>query len=438
MTGWYRADNSDQRMGLSDRTVRAALIGIVLFGAGLRIYNLDSSLWYDEIKAIVDFIRPPLGAILTNSLGASDHIFSYALAHLSFSIFGEQAWSLRLPFALFGIATIPMLYFFGARITSRFEALAATCLLAFSYHHIWFSQNARAYVMLLFWTLLSSHLILKALKEGRLSTYVGYAVAAAFGIYTHLIMVFIILTHGAIAVGYLLKARATDAGARQWRNPALGFGLFGLLMLVLYGVILVNGQIWFEHMPIPSEKRVSTPLWAIEAALKGLNVGFTMLWVVALAGIVGLVGCWSYLRQSVAVCTLFILPVVIVLGATLCFQRPVFPRFLFFSAGFVLLIGTRGIVVVSQWIADRLQAFAFAQTLGVVLPCVMVAGGLGCPYSPFPIYMANPSRATMALWPMSKACASQTKPWSWREAARPCPISATTKNPGSGSILLNG
>jgi hypothetical protein len=40
-------------MGLSDRAAWATLIGIVLFGAGLRIYNLDSSLWYDEIKAIV-------------------------------------------------------------------------------------------------------------------------------------------------------------------------------------------------------------------------------------------------------------------------------------------------------------------------------------------------------------------------------------------------
>ena len=77
-------------------------------------------------------------------------------ANVFVTVLGESAWSIRLPAVLFGVASIPVLYALGERVTGTREALLACAILSVSYHHIWFSQNARGYTMLAFWTILST------------------------------------------------------------------------------------------------------------------------------------------------------------------------------------------------------------------------------------------------------------------------------------------
>jgi mannosyltransferase len=174
------------------------VLALTTLGAGLRLYNLDSGLWYDEIKTLIDAVRPPLGQILTSLAGDNDHPLYSVLAHLSIAAFGESAWSLRLPAAIAGIATIPALYLLGTRVAGHFEALAAAALLTLSYHHIWFSQNARGYTLLLLCAVVATHLLLIALRHGRRRTYVWYGIVAALGTYTHLTMVFVIASHAVV------------------------------------------------------------------------------------------------------------------------------------------------------------------------------------------------------------------------------------------------
>ena len=114
------------------------LMVLLLVGAVLRIYRLDSGLWFDEIRTVISSVRSPLLEIVTHYPSNNDHLLYSVLAHLSISVFGEQPWSLRLPAAVFGIASIPMLYLLGRTVTSRFDALMAAMMLTFSYHHIWF------------------------------------------------------------------------------------------------------------------------------------------------------------------------------------------------------------------------------------------------------------------------------------------------------------
>src|SRR5438034_884751 len=78
------------------------------------------------------------------------------LAHVSIAALGDQAWSLRLPATLFGVVTIPALYFLAREFAGRTEALFGCLLLTVSYHHVWFSQNARGYTLLAFLAVLST------------------------------------------------------------------------------------------------------------------------------------------------------------------------------------------------------------------------------------------------------------------------------------------
>ena len=350
------------------------LIGVLGVALILRAVGLDSGLWYDEIRTLVESVRPPITDILTHFPGNNHHPLYSVLAHFSISIFGEHAWSLRLPSAIFGLAAIPMLYLFAQQVTTRLEAISATSLLAISYHHIWFSQNARGYSMLLFWTLLSSYLLLKGLRDNRRAAFVAYAVVAALGIYTHLTMAFVVASHVAVAGWHVLFGQPGKFDARACINPALAFVLAGLLTLLLYAPIMADVHTFFEEKTVSRATRVATPGWALMATLRGLNIGFAMVGGTILAGLLILVGALSYLRQSMTVSLLFVLPAPMILVVAVLLQRPVFPRFFFVLVGFGLLIAVRGAVSIGSWLAGRLPPNGRLQRYSRSFSVILIGG----------------------------------------------------------------
>src|SRR5262249_10083457 len=146
------------------RTEKFAIGGLVVCALGLRLYDLGDGLWYDEIRTLVGYVRQPVGVIVSTFESQNQHLLYSLLARLSVAVLGESAWSLRLPAAVFGAASIWAAYWFGRLVTGRREALLAAGLLTFSYHHVWFSQNARGYSGLLCLTLVASGLFLRLLR----------------------------------------------------------------------------------------------------------------------------------------------------------------------------------------------------------------------------------------------------------------------------------
>jgi 4-amino-4-deoxy-L-arabinose transferase-like glycosyltransferase len=365
-----------ERLDLPGWAVWPLLTSIVVLGAALRIINLDSNLWYDEIRSLVDSVRSPLGQIVTHFPSNNDHLFYSVLANLSIDAFGEHAWTLRLPAVTFGIASIPMLYWLGAGVTTRLEALAAAGLLAVSYHHIWFSQNARGYTILLFCALLATHLLLIGLRHDRRSAYLGYAVVTALGTYTHLTMALVSLCQAAIVAGHLLAQPSTRREPRAWINPVLGFVLAGLLTLLLYLPVLLEVQAFFGARS--EGARVASASWALWETLRGLRLGYTAAGAALLGGLLLAAGGWSYLRQSPTVLALFVLPGPAVFAIAALLQRPTFPRFFFFVAGFALLIAVRGATTISTALARSLPLGGWAPA--ATLCAMLVVSTLALPY----------------------------------------------------------
>jgi len=181
----------------------ATLVALTLAALVLRVVGSNSGLWIDEIYSLVDFFRVPLGRMVTAFPRDNHHPLYSALAHLSIGAFGEAPWSIRLPAVLFGTATIPLLYGLGRYVGSRREGLLAALLLAVSYHHVWFSQNARGYAMLAFFTVACTWALLRILEGGSRRLAFVYGASAALGAYTHLTMVFIVVGHAAVCVALL-------------------------------------------------------------------------------------------------------------------------------------------------------------------------------------------------------------------------------------------
>jgi mannosyltransferase len=329
-----------------------ALLLILILASVLRFHHLDAGLWLDEIIADVEFVRAPYSTIVTTYESENQHFLYNILAHASYDLFGPSGWALRLPAVSFGLASILALYLFARQVTSATESLLATGLMTFSYHHVWFSQNARGYTGLLFWTLLSSWLLLRALRSGQRKQWLLYAASLALGLYTHFTMVFPIV--GQLAAYGFELIRRRQAGQRlDWRGLFLGFGVGALLTLGLYAPVLPEIlQGMGRETSLVAEWR--SPLWTLAEIARGLRVGFFGgLAAVAALAVFG-IGTVAYARSKPTVVILLVVPVLTCVAAVVGLGHHLWPRFFFFALGFGALVTVRGATVAGRLVGQRL------------------------------------------------------------------------------------
>jgi mannosyltransferase len=335
----------------------AWLFGLTAVAAFLRVVSLNQQLWFDEIMTLLDSARDPLWRIVTHYAGQNQHMLYSVLAHCSIRVFGEQPWVLRLPAVLFGIAGIPALYFFGCLVTTKREALFASALMAINYQHIWFSQNARGYTGMVFWTLLASIFFVRCARQQQKSDYVMYGLSAALGIYMHLMMAFVVVGHAMLYL-WLIWSQTRSKG-RMPRNyyPLYGLLLAGAVSFALYAPVIPGifaRTIGVAGTSVRSEW--ASPLWALKEMFHGVRNGAGGgLLAIAVGGLLLLSGLLSFWRSNRFVVSLMVLPGLVTAAAVLATSHNFWPRFFFFEIGFALLLLVRGAVVCSDLAAILLS-----------------------------------------------------------------------------------
>ena len=294
------------------------LLAFLGVGLALRLFGrLYDGLWYDEIAFIVDTLRVPFEGLLTKFKSDNNHPLYSVLAWLSVKALGETAFAVRLPAVLFGTASLGALWILARRVTSRAEALLATALLTVSYHHVWFSQNARGYTALLFFTLLATLFLLRGYEGGRRRDWLAYAASLAFATYSHTSALFVAFAHGTLfLVAVLLpRKRGQMAGGRRMA-PLVGLVAAGVMSLVLHATLLPEMISYFRTQSHGGvEGRPVGPVewdsawWTIKAVALSLGVGL-IPGLVALAGglITILVGVVDYGRRNWMLLVMFLGP----------------------------------------------------------------------------------------------------------------------------------
>jgi hypothetical protein len=352
---------------------------LTILGAVLRVIELNSGLWLDEIMFLLNTVRHPLAEIVTVFPGDTQHPLYSILARLSIDLFGEHPWSLRLPAMIFGTLSIPAIYMLGFAVSTQAEALIAAALLSVSYHHVWFSQNARGYTTLAFWALLSTMFLLKGMRTGRRGSYVLYAVAASLGVYTHLTMTFLVASHVIICAANAAIDWKKGLSLVKWRRAIEAFVLTAALTLLFYAPILTQVLQFFVRHP-SSMVAVSTPRWAMLEALRGLTLGLGSVGILVLAALIVFCGAWSYYRESRLVFSLFALPVALTAIGAFLGRGTMYPRFYFSLIGFAILFVVRGLVVVPRWLLARLPEgsaganIRLARGLSTALATILIVG----------------------------------------------------------------
>lgn len=357
----------------------AVLIVLSVAGLALRLYRLNTDLWHDEVLTLVDFVRLPMGDIVTLFPAQNQHMLYSILGRISFDLFGESAWALRLPSVFLGIASIWALYLLGRRLIGETESLLACTLMTFSYHHIWFSQNARGYMGLLFFTLLSTWIWLRALDGNRWRDWIGYALAISFGAWLHLTMAFVAATHVLLTLPVLLGSRKSGTYAASTFRAMVSWLLCCTLTLQLHALALPDFLATGLHeVSLPSEW--TNPLWVVTESLRSLKIGFSGAAVLLAGAAMLAIGWLSIARRDLRAALSLVLPAIISGGTMLVLGHNLWPRFFFFSMGFGLLIVIAGSVELprlARATASRLFASPFpnessARYLGFALAGLII------------------------------------------------------------------
>jgi 4-amino-4-deoxy-L-arabinose transferase-like glycosyltransferase len=342
------------------------VVGATFVVAGvLRLAGLQSGMWYDEIVTLVLSARHPIAQIMTEFPGVNAHPLYSVLAHVSMAVFGESAWALRLPAALFGIASVVMVYVLAVEIMPRVEAWAATAVIATSYHHVWFSQNARGYTAIGFLTLFSTYILIRAARTGRRSDYVWYALACAAGVYTHLTMVFVVAGHAAvILIGHAARWRPART---QPLTPALWAWVGAAAISAAAYAPFIPGLIALMGLETTQQAAgVATGGWALSEAIRGLLAG-TGVPAALVGGAFAAVGALSLWRRQPLLVALRVAPALVTAGALVILGQPLRPRFFFFLSSAAALFVGRGIgAVVDAATAWRGSTSRRTSTGGIV------------------------------------------------------------------------
>ncbi|MBI2039024.1 MAG: glycosyltransferase family 39 protein [Candidatus Niyogibacteria bacterium] len=118
------------------------------------------------------------------------------IEHLSIGIFGENNFGMRFPSAVFGVASVYLLYLLGRRLYSERAGLIAALLLAITLNHNYISRLGMQEAYVIFFLLLGLYFFGRALDDDRYWPGVGAAVGLGFlAKYNAAILAPIILTY---------------------------------------------------------------------------------------------------------------------------------------------------------------------------------------------------------------------------------------------------
>jgi mannosyltransferase len=217
--------------------------GVTVLAAVLRFTTLTSqSFWLDEAQAVHE-LHLSFGGMLSAWSATEWNPPLYLLIAWPWAkVFGTGEFGLRSLSALLGTAVIPITYLCGRELVSRRAGLAAGALAALSPFMIWYSQEAREYMLLAALSGMSLLLFARTWRSRSRRQLVWWAVFSGLALLTQYFAAFLIAAEG-IALLYRARTRAT---------------VVAIAVLALLEVALIPHV--FSHIVHPARFIVIVPL----------------------------------------------------------------------------------------------------------------------------------------------------------------------------------
>ena len=251
------------------------LVLVVGLAAGLRFYRLGSqSLWNDEGTSVALAGRSL--AVITQDAAADIHppLYHY-LFHYWLALFGNGEVAVRSLSALLGVALVGLTFFMGWRMFGAVAGWAGAIASAVYSYQVYYSQEARMYMLLTFLGAASSYLFYlgwMAPQAGRRGwAMAGWVLVTTLAAYTHYLAAAIVLAQDAAWLASLvLSSRRVGEQKQSLLRPALTWVGAQALVATLYLPWLWLTWAQLHRWPAVSEPyglrallRESLPLFAL-------------------------------------------------------------------------------------------------------------------------------------------------------------------------------
>ena len=158
---------------------------ILLVTFVLRMINLNQSLWLDEaINVNVAKALSYKSLIFNYSLGDFHPPLYHIILKSWILFFGSSEISVRIPSVILGVATVFVTYLIGKKLFENKTALIAATLMATSPLSIYYSQEARMYMLAAFFASLSVFFFISILKKDDFWLWFGFIISTALMLYS--------------------------------------------------------------------------------------------------------------------------------------------------------------------------------------------------------------------------------------------------------------
>lgn len=270
-----------------------AAIVVLLLAFAFRVRNLGAeSAWMDEAYSIA-LAGFPLDKIIQGTAADQHPPLYYLLLHL-WMLPGSGVFFARFLSLLIGIINIAQVMALGRRLGGSAIGGGVGLLLAISPFHVWYSQEARMYILLATFTTAATTELWLCL-QGR-KRWLLYTLFCLFSLYTQYFALFIFIAHGLLVVLQAARSRRLMF-LGQWTKAMLAVALgFGVWFPVALNQMRFHMMPWIGRPDIGSIRDALLALfWGNEAM--GVPTGIRWL---AFAGL-GIMVLWGvfklYLRR---------------------------------------------------------------------------------------------------------------------------------------------
>lgn len=237
------------------QNINYLIVFILLLGLFLRFNCLDfQSVWLDELHTLNEAnpnvpLSQLYGAIM---LGEQMPPLYFYILYFIFKIFGYTELIARLFSAVLGVVSIYALYILAKEIFNKKIALISALLLAINSFHLYYSQEARPYILLFLFSILSFYGLSVYLKNPNIKNAIKYGAFSGLMLLSHFFGLFVVFAQLFILLFFFLISEK-DTKFFFIKNTAIAGGIMILLFLPALKIFIKVSEIKEFWITPPTE-----------------------------------------------------------------------------------------------------------------------------------------------------------------------------------------
>ena len=239
----HETARSDGKLG------SALLLGGLALGLWLRIDGFGASALFGDEFHTLDLARKNLREIVTTFDDVGSHVVLPFLQHVALAVFGDGAFSLRLPALIPGILTLLVIFPVARSFAGRTPAILATLAFAISPMHVYYARFGRSYALLALLELLLAFYVIRsstAQQRGARGPWIAVFTLGVLAPYTHLASAGFVAGIGLVALVLAWRERGSATSLRALTPPIVAFGAAAVLCGLLYLPLVAQIKTYIE------------------------------------------------------------------------------------------------------------------------------------------------------------------------------------------------